>query len=74
MPASDLPRRDRWAQRPWCWLAQFLGSVTFYTCSPLPHHWPLSFQGIARYAPGVGMLLGALLAAGDRLLALGHLP
>ncbi|NJN21573.1 MAG: hypothetical protein HC812_10830 [Leptolyngbya sp. RL_3_1] len=50
------------------WGKQLAAAVVFYTCLPLPHHWPFDFRGIARYAPWVGLLLGLLLGGGDWVL------
>jgi adenosylcobinamide-GDP ribazoletransferase len=49
----------------------FLGAVTFYSTIPLPAHWNLPFEQIARWGPLVGLLLGGLLAIVD--WALQHL-
>jgi adenosylcobinamide-GDP ribazoletransferase len=68
------PPRDRWQQPPGNWAAQFLASVTFYTCIPLPRQWPTQFQAIARYAPLVGLGIGGLVVAGDALLTGWQLP
>jgi len=40
-------------------------AVTFYTCLPLPSHWTLDFQRVARWAPVIGLLIGGLLGLGD---------
>lgn len=48
-----------------------LGAIAFYTCLPIPHHWALNFQGIARWATAVGLLIGGLLGLLD--LGLQHL-
>lgn len=48
---------------------QFWGAVAFYTCLPIPHSWPLEFRGIARWAPLIGVLLGAILGVIDIGLA-----
>ncbi|MBL1179168.1 adenosylcobinamide-GDP ribazoletransferase [Pantanalinema sp. GBBB05] len=42
-----------------------LGAIAFYTCLPIPHHWSLNFQGIARWATAVGLLIGGLLGLLD---------
>nr|WP_199295487.1 MULTISPECIES: adenosylcobinamide-GDP ribazoletransferase [unclassified Trichocoleus] len=42
-----------------------LGAIAFYTCIPLPAGWTLEFQRIARHAPLVGLLIGALLSLCD---------
>lgn len=39
--------------------------MAFYTCIPLPAGWTLEFQRIARHAPLVGLLIGALLSLCD---------
>ncbi len=46
-------------------LQQFGAAIVFYTCIPLPHHWPFEFRGMARWAPVIGLLLGLGLAIGD---------
>lgn len=56
------------------WGAQFIGAVTFYTCIPIPHHWPMRFEGIARYAPVIGLGIGAIVWGGDALLGLLGVP
>ena len=43
------------------WIAAWL----FYTAIPLPVHWPVNFQAIARMAPAVGLFIGAGLGALD---------
>jgi adenosylcobinamide-GDP ribazoletransferase len=40
---------------------KLLGAIVFYTQIPLSHQWPLDFDGIARFAPLVGLLIGLLL-------------
>ncbi len=62
---SRWPGSDRWHPRPGRWVAQFIGAVTFYTCLPIPQRWPMHFEGIARYAPWVGVVLGGGLALVD---------
>lgn len=52
----------------------FLGAIAFYTCLPVPQHWPLEFSGIARWAVVVGLLIGGLLAAIGKLLFQLNLP
>nr|WP_199297991.1 adenosylcobinamide-GDP ribazoletransferase [Trichocoleus sp. FACHB-40] len=42
-----------------------MGAIAFYTCIPLPAGWTLEFQRIARHAPLVGLLIGALLSLCD---------
>lgn len=40
----------------------FLAALLFYTALPLPIRQPLTFEGIARWLPVVGLLVGGLLA------------
>jgi adenosylcobinamide-GDP ribazoletransferase len=55
---------------------QIASALIFYTCIPLPDRWPLAFDpGLARSAPLIGLLIGALQAAVDTgLAALGMPP
>jgi adenosylcobinamide-GDP ribazoletransferase len=46
-------------------LSQFFGAIAFYTCLPIPATWALEFQSVARFAPWVGLLIGALLGLLD---------
>lgn len=46
----------------------------FYTCLPVPSHWPLAFDTIARWVPWVGVVIGSLLAAVDGTLLLLKMP
>jgi adenosylcobinamide-GDP ribazoletransferase len=46
----------------------FLGGVAFYTIIPLPIHWKLTIERIARWAPLIGLLLGGLLGLFDFVL------
>jgi adenosylcobinamide-GDP ribazoletransferase len=55
----------QWVYRAWL---SFLGAVTFYTCIPIPAGWTLEFQGIARHAPLMGLLIGAILGILDSFL------
>ena len=48
----------------WFWRS-LLGAIAFYTCIPLPADWTLEFRRIARHAPLVGLLIGALLSLCD---------
>jgi len=43
-------------------------AIVFYTCLPLPAAWTLNFNGIARFAPIVGILIGICLGLGDVVL------
>nr|WP_225938784.1 adenosylcobinamide-GDP ribazoletransferase [Kovacikia minuta] len=42
-----------------------LGAIAFYTCIPIPHQWRLEFNGIARWAPLIGLAIGGLLGLLD---------
>jgi adenosylcobinamide-GDP ribazoletransferase len=42
-------------------IQKFLGALVFYTQIPLSHQLPLDFNGIARFAPLIGLLIGLLL-------------
>lgn len=55
-------------------MQRLVGSLLFYSRIPLPTNWPVCFEGIARYAPLVGVLLGGLLALGDWGLGVLGLP
>jgi adenosylcobinamide-GDP ribazoletransferase len=52
----------------------FWGAIAFYTCFPVPPHWSLEFQGIARWAPVIGMLIGGLLGVMDQALHILQMP
>jgi adenosylcobinamide-GDP ribazoletransferase len=41
---------------------EIAAAITFYTCLPLPSAWIGEFQGVARFAPLVGVLIGSLLS------------
>ena len=55
-------------------LRQIGGAIVFYTRLPLPHTWPLVFDRIARWAPWIGLLLGAYLTSIDSLLQILQVP
>ncbi|NEQ47968.1 MAG: adenosylcobinamide-GDP ribazoletransferase [Leptolyngbya sp. SIOISBB] len=74
MSFSDDPAHTQTLSRPLQWGKQLMGAVTFYTQMPIPHHWPMSFEGIARFAPLVGIGIGLLLAAADWGLATVAMP
>ncbi|HEY9862400.1 MAG TPA: adenosylcobinamide-GDP ribazoletransferase [Candidatus Obscuribacterales bacterium] len=40
-------------------------AIAFYTCLPVPPTWALEFQGVARLAPCIGLLIGGLLGLLD---------
>ncbi|MGD1808112.1 adenosylcobinamide-GDP ribazoletransferase [Dapis sp. BLCC M126] len=41
-------------------LAKLTAGIAFYTCLPIPHDWNLDFQGIARLAPLIGLIVGGI--------------
>ncbi len=43
----------------------FLGAIAFYTCLPIAQTWALTFNGIAQWAPTVGVVIGGLLGLLD---------
>ncbi len=43
----------------------FVAAVIFYTCIPLPNKGVLDFQGVARLAPVIGLMIGGILALTD---------
>jgi adenosylcobinamide-GDP ribazoletransferase len=49
---------------------KFLGALVFYTQIPLPHSLPLDFDGIARFAPLVGLVIGSILLAVAAMLVM----
>lgn len=68
-PMSPLSSVDFTAvngQWPLFLLRQLGGAIAFYTCIPIPATWPLELQGIARWAPLVGLLIGGLLGLLDQ--------
>ena len=50
-------------------LSTLLGAIAFYTCIPVPQHWLLTFNGIARWAPLVGLIIGGVVGLLDLALA-----
>lgn len=50
-------------------MRQFLAALIFYTSLPIPATGELDFKGIARWVPGVGLAIGAILAICDFGLA-----
>lgn len=55
-------------------LAGWHAALMFYTCLPIPQHWPLAFRNIARWAPWVGIVVGGLMAIADALLGELQMP
>ncbi|MEC4984935.1 MAG: adenosylcobinamide-GDP ribazoletransferase [Oscillatoria sp. PMC 1068.18] len=51
------------------WRISLLGAVIFYTAIPLPQTWEMDFTRVARWATGIGLLLGGLLGLLDWGLA-----
>jgi adenosylcobinamide-GDP ribazoletransferase len=49
-------------------VASFLGAVIFYTRIPLPASLPYDFDRVARWSPGIGLIVGGGLAVVDWLL------
>ncbi|MBD2504213.1 adenosylcobinamide-GDP ribazoletransferase [Anabaena azotica] len=47
------------------WLLSLWASILFYTSIPLPHVQGLDFQGVARFVPMVGLLIGGILGLVD---------
>ncbi|MCJ8279000.1 MAG: adenosylcobinamide-GDP ribazoletransferase [Rivularia sp. ALOHA_DT_140] len=55
------------AQYPW-WKSQLLNvvaSIVFYTSIPIPYIEELEFDGVARFAPGIGVMIGGILGLFD---------
>lgn len=46
-------------------LIKLSAGIAFYTCLPIPHTWNLDFNGIARFAPLIGLMVGAILGLID---------
>ena len=40
-------------------------AIAFYTCLPIPRRWTLEFQGVAQFAPLMGLMIGGLLGLLD---------
>ncbi|NJR17754.1 MAG: adenosylcobinamide-GDP ribazoletransferase [Calothrix sp. CSU_2_0] len=49
-------------------LLSFVASLLFYTSIPLPYIEGLDFQGVARFAPMIGLVIGGILALLDLVL------
>ena len=47
------------------WLLSLWASILFYTSIPLPYVHGLDFQGVARFVPVVGLLIGGILGLVD---------
>jgi adenosylcobinamide-GDP ribazoletransferase len=54
--------------------ARLASAIAFYTCLPIPSAWAFDFQFVSRYAPFVGVGIGALLGGFDVGLAWLGLP
>ncbi|WP_293087797.1 adenosylcobinamide-GDP ribazoletransferase [Okeania sp. SIO3B5] len=46
-------------------LIKLSAGIAFYTCLPIPHTWNLDFNGIARFAPLIGLMVGGILGLID---------
>lgn len=55
-------------------MTSIAAAIAFYTCLPVPGAWALEFQGVAKLAPAIGLLIGGLLAITDGLLAMLGMP
>ncbi|KOR35463.1 MULTISPECIES: adenosylcobinamide-GDP ribazoletransferase [Planktothricoides] len=49
-------------------------AIAFYTCLPVPMSWTLEFRGIARFAPLIGVAIGAIVGLLDAWLQLLEMP
>jgi len=69
---------QNWVKRLHNWTRTTAGSIAsaimFYTRLPVPSRWCLNFDRVARHAPLVGLLIGAILAALDAGLAQVNVP
>lgn len=74
MSQSEPSKRDRWQNFPGQWATRLVGAITFYTCIPIPQAWPMRFDGIAKFAPIVGLAIGGLVVGVDVLLESAGLP
>ncbi|PSP16532.1 MAG: adenosylcobinamide-GDP ribazoletransferase [Cyanobacteria bacterium QS_8_64_29] len=59
MPRPQLPG----------WVASLLGAIVFFTAIPLPRHWPIAWEQVARWAPWIGIAIGGIVAGLDVALA-----
>ncbi|MBD1804826.1 adenosylcobinamide-GDP ribazoletransferase [Microcoleus sp. FACHB-SPT15] len=62
MKRFTLRRLGQWGSRFW---GSFFGAIAFYTCIPIPIRWALEFRWVARWAPLIGLLIGAILGIVD---------
>jgi adenosylcobinamide-GDP ribazoletransferase len=74
MAQSEPSQRDRGQNFPARWLTQSIGAITFYTGIPIPQPWPMRFDGIAKFAPIVGLAIGGTVVGADRLLSITGMP
>ncbi|NEP05973.1 MAG: adenosylcobinamide-GDP ribazoletransferase, partial [Okeania sp. SIO4D6] len=55
-------------------LTKLSAGIAFYTCLPIPHTWNLDFNGIARFAPLIGLIVGGILGVIDLGLQILGMP
>ncbi|NET42914.1 MAG: adenosylcobinamide-GDP ribazoletransferase [Okeania sp. SIO2B3] len=55
-------------------LTKLCAGIAFYTCLPIPHTWNLDFNGIARFAPVIGLIVGGILGLIDLGLQILGMP
>ncbi|NES68819.1 MAG: adenosylcobinamide-GDP ribazoletransferase [Okeania sp. SIO2D1] len=55
-------------------LTKLSAGIAFYTCLPIPHTWNLDFNGIARFAPLIGLIVGGILGLIDLGLQILGMP
>ncbi|MDY7005654.1 MAG: adenosylcobinamide-GDP ribazoletransferase [Cyanobacteriota bacterium] len=55
-------------------LTKLSAGIAFYTCLPIPHTWNLDFNGIARFAPLIGTMVGGILGLIDLGLQILGMP
>lgn len=62
---TTMSNKRQW----WKQLLFGIGSaVVFYTIIPLPYMYALDFQGVARFAPVIGLIIGGILGLFDALM------
>ncbi|NEQ23290.1 MAG: adenosylcobinamide-GDP ribazoletransferase [Microcoleus sp. SIO2G3] len=71
MKLFTLQGLAQWGCQLW---GSLLGAIAFYTCIPIPSRWALEFRWVARWAPLIGLLIGAILGIVDGGLQLLGVP